>query len=458
MALTMTKTLHKFLIQTRPYVYLASLIMMLNVSVLFLSNLHAQTFYQSNIVLLVHGITVNPQKNKQIWGKLNHNSQKKNQWSGMIGFLQNKKYRFGGTIETNNLSFHIDKEGVIYNKKQANLYSFEFSRAAATDGIAYKCIDLSTCIKELVNYTHCKQISIVAYSAGGLIVRSYLQKALPLKETKYIKYVKKLITICTPHFGSTPAKYLGDILGTRATSLKPDAQLIINLNNKFQLPPNVLFASIVVRGFAADARGNGDAYDKHIDLSRLKNLPLDFKYGGDQVVHVKSQNLYLAKCSQKYEQKTQQPILFPLVRVVDPTPDYKLLFGELVHTAAPNEKSVQNIVFTLLDSRNLPWKKKKNKIDKQAIASMKQYTESVIEYNTLAKHKFHEVQKIHLTQFKKDQKFIYRFSGYALSQSYLSSWFLKANKKTEINGKIEFRTDTFGRVIYCKPANIQVYY
>jgi len=320
---------------------------------------------QKNIILLIHGIKLNINQPNRVWGNCNKNE--KYYWNGMVGYLQNRGYAFGGIIKSKRGNIRLpdclDKTCCYYNPVDANVFVLEFSKAASTDGLAFKCLELSECIKELLYFTNCKSISIVAHSAGGLVARAYVQKALP--SVDYCGHVNKLITVGTPHFGSAYAKF-GDLLGTRVTSLKPNASIINDLNNTLTLPQNILYASIIIRGFAADVRGSGYSYDPYIDPTKLSNLPIDFKYGGDQGVHVKSQNLALAKCAQLYEKLTQRPILNPIIRVTDPSPKDTSLNDEQVHTFAPNSPNVQKKLYLLLQENNALWKKKqKNQLEKQ---------------------------------------------------------------------------------------------
>jgi len=157
--------------------------------------------------------------------------------------------------------------------------------AANTDGVAYKALELAESIKEIRRFTGARKVRVVAHSAGGIVARAYLQNALP--GVRYRGDVERLVTIATPHLGSAAAEHWGDYLGTRATSIKPDAALIRNLNSKFDLPDDVTFASIVVRGIAADARGDGRELDELVNHALLEPLPVEYRLGGDQVVHVR---------------------------------------------------------------------------------------------------------------------------------------------------------------------------
>src|SRR6185503_14286322 len=137
---------------------------------------------------------------------------------------------------------------------------------ANVDGLAYKTLELAACLAELRRFTGCQRINLVAHSAGGLVARTYIQSALP--GIRYAGDVDRLITISTPHLGSTLAEHLGDFLGTRATALKPGGELIRRLNDELELPHDVLLASLVVRGVGTSVAAldfPSAAYDEHFD-------------------------------------------------------------------------------------------------------------------------------------------------------------------------------------------------
>jgi len=407
------------------------------------------------IILLVHGITMNPDKPTKIWSNKN--------WNGMIGFLQNKGLRFGGIIKSKNgrikLPDSLDKSGDIDNAKSAQLFSLEFSRLANTDGLAYKCLELANCINELKKYTGYKKITLIAHSAGGLIARVYLQKALPL--LKYdINSISKLITIGSPHFGSAFAKSFCSFIGIQANSLKPEAELIQTINSSLQLPEKVLFASIIVRGFAADVRGSGTSYDPYINQKMLLKLPVDFRQGGDQIVHVKSQNLALTKCATNYEKKTHRPVLYFIARVPDPSPKDSSFFEEKVHCFAPYDLSVQNLVYYLISDEK-PWLKlKKDKLKYWIDTKARIFSKSVIENETLLKHPLSEVTSIELEHFSKvrynknNDSYIFTFEGYAIS---IGKILRIMSRKTFVKGIIECKFDVYGRILNFSKKIISCY-
>jgi len=409
----------------------------------------------SQVILLVHGISINPNEPNKVWeGDLSKNNTKKRSFNkGMIGFLKAKGYNFGGIIRSKNGTINLPEclytNGITCDPKQAQLFSLEFSKSAAHDGLAYKCLELKNCINELTKYKKVKKVEIIAHSAGGLVARAYLQSALPT--IKYMNDISKLITIGTPHFGSSLANKFGAFLGIHVSSLKPTAGLLQDINNNLKLPEDVLYASIIIRGFAADVRGDGKKYDPYINQEIISRLPIDFRQGGDQVVHVKSQNLSLAKCAMEYEKKTKKPILYFIVRVSDPSPE-DIYFGEeKVHCVAPSDLKTQNMIYYLLN-KDYPWIELERNVLNQIIKSRSRlFAISVIENEVLKKHKLSEVNKVSLNHFEQlqyqnnSQPNIFSFSGDANSKGKIVRIF---SRKTSIKGKIKSKFDKYGRVVY----------
>jgi hypothetical protein len=306
------------------------------------------------LVLLVGGIAVDFKDRTSIWGR--HKVVKgQTVWDGMIGGLVDRGYRFGGFIRPRGpriqLPETLDTRGVSTPAVSADLFVLEYSATAQVDGLLAKTLELVQCIKELKRTTGRTKVALVAHSAGGIVARTYLQEALP--GIPYEGDVSLLVTIGTPHLGAALATHLGDYLGTRATSLKPDAPLLDELNNRLDLPSDVRFASLVVKGLGADIEGDGKTYDKQLDRKMLRRLPIDYRRGGDQVVHAKSQNLALTRSAGRYEAKTGKPIQFAAVRVADPSPGDWCYRDETVHVAAPRSPQLAAVVALLLKSDSI---------------------------------------------------------------------------------------------------------
>lgn len=401
-------------------------------------------------ILLVHGMTWKVDRPKPVWGTYEKDATGRKRWTGLIGFLDDRGYAYGGTLRAKGGRFDLPDglatEGTRVDPRKGRLFVLEFSPSANTDGLAHKGLELAEAIKQLCRLTGVKKIDIVAHSAGGLAARTYLQGALP--GVAYRGDVDRLITIATPHLGAAVASKVGDLMGTRATSLKPDAPLIEALNQHLELPTDVRFASIVVRGFSADVRGKGDAYRKIIDGPSVARLPIDYREGGDQVVHVLSQNLGLAPCAARYEKASGRPVQYMVVRVEDPSHSPA---GRRVHGVAAMDAGVERMVGQLLDEEFF-WNTARSKertawLDDQA----RLHAMGVIEAETLDEHSASQVERVDLGSVRlvnqKDGTRWYAFDGRAAS----SNRVLPGRRRTtRVRGEVELNFDAFGRVVDCR--------
>lgn len=378
-------------------------------------------------------------------------------WTGMIGHLESQGLPFGGTIHPSKGQFHLpddlDLTGSNVSPHEARLFVLKFSPYANTDGIGYKAAELAETIRQLCRYTGTKKVRIVAHSAGGLVARVYLQNALP--GVPYRGDVDRLLTIGTPHLGSVLAFRWGDFLGTRATSIQPEAPLIRDLNARFDLPEDVRFASIVVRALAADSRDEGEELDGLIDTGFLAGMPPEYRRGGDEVVHVRSQNLRAAQCAARYEKATGRPIQYVVVRVPDPTPDAISPKAIRVHMAATSDPTVQHLVSGMLHDRASLWRHSQPDqlaawMDWQA----RIHASGAIEAYTLDDHPMSNVSHIRLKDFGLDssreaQQRRYHFDGQAWSEN---PWIPLRKRWTHVAGALALSFDEFGRVCGATPT------
>lgn len=318
------------------------------------------------VVLLVHGMKFDLDSPTNVWGRPATDSTQRD-GTGVIGRLEAACMPFGGVLRTRNgkvvVPAVVSPTSVeaaslkSAGNQTARVFALEFSRAANVDGLAYKALELAACATELRRSTG-RRVCIVAHRAGGLAARAWLQSALPGVE--YDGAVDRVLTISTPHLGSGKAEHWGDFLGTRATSLKPDSELIRRMNNELTLPAEVKFASIVVRGLAVGVTGlheQESAVTPFVRKERLEHWPLDFQCGTDQIVDVRTQNLRLTKCADDYEVATRRPIVTLLARVPDPTPEDRSPRELTVHESAPRHDSVLELVQLLIlgDEAESPW-------------------------------------------------------------------------------------------------------
>lgn len=405
------------------------------------------------VVLLVHGMTWHNRNPIDIWGTRVRDGVESSNWDGMIGYLEDHAgYRFGGVIRATGstivLPECLDTSGARVESQKADLFSLEFSSSAKTDGLSYKTEELAVCLGSLRQYTGASRVKLVAHSAGGLVCRTLLESALPV--AKYERNsVDRLITIGTPHLGAAIATKLGDLLGTRATSLKPEADLIQRLNNTLDLPVEVDYAAIIVRGIAADVRGDGDAYERLVDKNVLSSLPVSYRLGGDQVTHVQSQNLRLADCARRFEKTTGRPVHGILVRVADPSPDDQSLFETTVHVAAPRDPKVQTWVAALLQNGNPCWKGlTAAELDRRVRQHADDTAFACIEQQAAERHRLSEVYEVNVRSMEliaeEDGSRQWKFEGEAKSRG--MSFFRRFKHATVVTGTFQLSFDRFGRI------------
>jgi len=410
----------------------------------------AKTSGSSLPVILVHGMIYDLQADDNTWGSTYSRPDGRIGWTGMIGYLESHGLPFAGTIRPSQgqicLPGDLDVTGSYGSPHEARLFVLKFSGYANTDGAGYKAAELAEAIRQVCRYTGAKEVRIVAHSAGGLVARVYLQNALP--GVPYRGDVDRLITIGTPHLGSALASHWGDYLGTRATSIKPDAPLIRDLNATFDLPRDVCFASIVIRAVAADSRDDGEELDPLVDAGFLSEMPPEYRRGGDEVVHVRSQNLRSAQCAARYEKATGRPVQYVVVRVPDPTPDSVSPKAVRVHMAATSDATVQHLVFGLLCDHTSLWRHSQPDqlaawMDWQA----RIHASGAIEAYALDDHPMSSVSRIRLDDFAVESAAEagrrYRFDGKAWSEN---AWVPLRKRWTHVAGNLDLRFDEFGRV------------
>ncbi len=410
------------------------------------------------VTLLVPGMKYNLKSADMVWGQPDTTRQYgEAKWSGMIGQLQHDGEVFGGVVRPEGaeieLPRHLDKTGAESNRYKASLFALEFSEAANVDGIAMKTLELAATLQALQRYTGCKKFRIVAFSAGGVITRAYLQNALPL--IKYRGEVEQLITIATPHMGSMKAEHFGDFLGTRASSLKPSSPLIKRLNDKLDLPAGVNYASIIVRGRRIGSRGLHNRAEKHlgsyVDQPQIARLPLDYQKGYDQVVNVWSQNLSLTRAGRRYQQSTGRPIQYIVARVDDPSPRDWCYLEPTVHEVAASSPEVTQLVSQMLGEREF-WTGLSSRTRHSWQAQQTELCVTCVLEDAMArKHSWCEVQdtKLETINLKTltDGRIRADFTGSATACWRVPPYLNASNK---ISGSVTFKLDKYGR---CVSAN-----
>ncbi len=190
-------------------------------------------------------------------------------------------------------------------------------------------------------------------------------------------------------------------------------------------------------------------YDKHLDSEFLEGLPIGFRRGGDQMVHVQSQNLALAKTARRYETATGRPIQFILARVADPSPLDLPAVGKRVHSAAVRDAEVQKLVGMLLDDRHGFWTgMEEAKLAAWIDRNARQCAQGIIEQAALSRHPASEVTAVLLDELEKTESTVgqhhFRFAGRAKT---LGNLLRRSSHVTTVTGSMKLRCDRFGRVL-----------
>jgi pimeloyl-ACP methyl ester carboxylesterase len=398
----------------------------------------------------VHGIVWDLDRDDYTWGYLTSDGAGRERWTGMIGALESKGLAYGGTIRPRDgrvrLPENLDVAGTRTEPRSARFFVLKFSSYANTDGLGYKAIELAEAIKQLCRFTGAEKVRLVGHSAGGLVARVYLQSALPGIE--YRHDVDRLITIGTPHLGSALASHWGDFLGTRATSIKPESPLMRDLNGKFDLPLDTAFASIVVRGVATDSRSVGKELDGLVDHPFLGRLPIEYRIGGDEVVHVRSQNLRLAECAARYEERGGRPVQYILARVPDPSPDSHWPASLRVHIASASDPTVEALVAGLIRDDSLLWRPSRP----EQLAAWRDWQArlhagGLIEAQAIDDHPMSEVSHVKVEKFALttagNGAYRYAFAGKAFSENKIIPF---RQRWTHVSSTLGLEFDEFGRV------------
>ena len=405
------------------------------------------TLAAANAVLLVPGISTELLSDGDSWGAEAAQRSGSTATTPMLVTLQAAGYRYGGII--NGTAATASPTSPTVGDAAANLFVLRFSAAADNDGLAYKGLELAQAISEVRRRSGVERVSLVAYSAGGVVARAYLQGALP--GLAYRGDVDRLITLSTPHMGAEMAASLGDLVGTRVHSLRPGAPLIKRLNEELPLPTDVAFASLVVRGMGADQRGDGRFYYRYLDLAELAVLPAGLRTGGDQVVHVTSQNLALTRAAHRYETASGRPVLYPLVTVQDPSPADSSPFELKVHQVVPAAPAVVAAVVGLLDSEQA-WQPLAVQQRLQSYRDVASHSAAdLIEQQVLHRHPLSQVLQVSVDELREvggdnaadGEVLRFRYRGRAYSRGMILGI---VGRESRVEGVLECRFDRFGRI------------
>lgn len=292
------------------------------------------------VVLLVHGLKHDLDAPLTVWG-VKTRGARGDEWSGLIGRLAESGRAYGGAIRPRARRLQLPEhlEAGSATPAAARVFALEFSETANVDGLAFKALEL--------------------------------------------------------------AEHWGDFFGTRASSLKPTAGLIRRLNDDLDLPKATGWASVIVRGTSIGAMGIRQQEPLIVPLFRRDapaQLPLDLIYGGDQIVDVRSQNLALTRCAERYERLTNRPIVTLVARIPDPTPADESPLEATVHELAPRHTATLDTIELLLhdDRLNSPWHPTRERLPNWLTDQLRLHAASEVEWQTAQLHKLSEIQRTDL--------------------------------------------------------------
>ncbi len=366
----------------------------------------------------------------------------KGRWHELIHHLEQRGHLFGGVITPIEVNIRLPECLSIPNKlsteeaAKADVFLLQFSDAANEDGLAFRALELRQCVDELSRFAGCP-VTLVAHSAGGLVARVVLQDALPGVSVK-AGTVKKLVTIGTPHLGSALATNIGDLLGTNVTSLKHDARLIERIGN-LPLPSTVLFTSIIVRAGGPDVKKPGNAYRIPFDTASL--LPEDLCLGGDEVVHVLSQNLRMVAAAKQYEGDTKLAVHMIPIRMAQAGGTGLIATA---HNEALRDATVMAWVDRLISDNGDLWAGKGPNLPVLLSDQARFFAHGAVESRLLKGRPLREVTQVKWDEFESISKVgtsaSFRFTSTA-------NWKEFYPGNACLSGIVSLEVDSYGRVI-----------
>jgi pimeloyl-ACP methyl ester carboxylesterase len=394
-----------------------------------------------NVTLLVPGIEdpIGFENGNDHWAEI------PGSWKPLADFLTKEGHTFGGVIRPKQVHIHLPEsldasDHDARRARNADFFFLDFSRPADADGLAFRSLELAEAVVELRKFTG-KRVTILAHSAGGLVARVVLQRACPGIPQESQESIDRLITIGTPHFGAALATGFGDLFGTRVTSLKPDAGLIQRLNS-IALPTGVCYTAIIVRSVGSDVRSPGRAYDGLIDLPRLQEFPAAFHTGGDEIVHVRSQNMSLIPQVRELEERSRRAVQSILVLVPPRSAGLQADPLQTVHVTALGHPELLAWTARLLADDGGFWTPKRSQIKEVFIDSQVRVSiQSAIEHKAIAGRPLRQVSHVRLETLEVlADRHSYRFRGKAF-------WKELFHGETTVQGDIEVELDEFSRLI-----------
>ena len=302
-----------------------------------------------SVTLVLHGMSLqnDARAAETTWGKLQVEASGRLRWSGLVGYLRARGMSFGGTIrsqaEVIKLPRDLDTLGAD-KVGRADFYLLSSSLPCQENGLASQVHELASAIAELRRVTAAPRITLLAYSAGGVVARMYVQGAVHGVQRE--QQVDRLITIATPHLGLARGMRLAcRINRERFRDLWADSRLLRRLNHELELPIDIAFCSVALRGVEDRVIESATDYQNVIRLpaSEFRSLPPLLRSGSDGVAPTMSQLLHLTPTAARYESRTGRGIGLAVVSIAERFD--RLQEGHLtIHTAGLERSELWSVV------------------------------------------------------------------------------------------------------------------
>ena len=266
------------------------------------------------VTLLVQGAgpLVSSKAGEETWGEYSAGPDGRLAWTGFVGYLARQLgWTVGGVLRPRAeqvLPEHLDALGAA-PAERADVFVLASSLPAQTDGLDSRARELASAVGMLRTLTGAPQIRLVAYSAGGVAARIWLQGDLA-NQPYPPGSVEHLICVATPHLGVAALARPAALVLPRYGPLTPDSPLLSRINGRLKLPADVRFTDLVIQGLGAPLLDTGDSYLPYLRLSRSQAdaLPPLLRSGHDGIVHALSAQLQLTPAAARYENRTDRPI------------------------------------------------------------------------------------------------------------------------------------------------------
>jgi hypothetical protein len=300
-----------------------------------------------NVVLLAQGMgpVASSRAAEQSWGSLEPDRDGQLRWSGFVGFLIRRGYRFGGVLRSRServVPGDLDTLGA-RDDGHGDFYLLASSLPAQEDGLESRARELATAVAAVRRLSGRRPVCLMCYSASGIAARLWMQGAIrtPADQRSRRKCeepsggkepsgcfagtipdtsssngadrpgaVAHLVTVATPHLGAGGVAGPVTELWDRYRPLSAGSALLRRINRQLDLPAEVDYTSIVIQGTGTSLMDSGRRYARHLRGSAppLEAIPPLLRGGHDGVVHTLSAQLHLTPAAARYENTTDRPV------------------------------------------------------------------------------------------------------------------------------------------------------